>query len=51
MRTYQIFKMIDNYKCEDYLRTSGHQYVTKNNSNKTVTKQPQISHRDRLFLG
>ena len=28
------------------LPTPGHQYATQNNSNKTTTKQPQISHRD-----
>ena len=37
MRTYQLFKTTDNYKCEDYLRVPGHQYTTQNSSNKTAT--------------
>ena len=31
MRTYRLFKTIDNFKCEDYLH---HPYATQNNSNK-----------------
>ena len=42
MRTYLVLKTIDNYKWEDYLAL--------NSSNKTVTKQPQISHRDRTLF-
>ena len=42
MRTCMVLKTIDNYKCEDYLAL--------NSSNKTVTKQPQISHRDRTLF-
>ena len=41
MRTYPLFKRIDNYKCEDYLplvtNQSGGQYATQNCSNKTAT--------------
>ena len=48
MRTYQLFKTIDNHKCEDYL----HQVTnTRHNSpNKTATQQSQISHRDRRLF-
>ena len=37
MRTYRLFKTIDNYKCEDYLHHADHQYATQNSSNKTAT--------------
>jgi len=47
MRTYRKFKTKDTIVKITY---TGHQYVTHNSSNKTVTKQPQISHRDRTSL-
>ena len=50
MRTYQLFKTIDNYKCEDYL----HQ-VTNTRHRIALTKlrlsnHKLISHRDRTLL-
>ena len=47
MRTYRLFKTIDNYKCEDYLHR-----VTKTRHRIALTKlrlHPQISHRDRML--
>ena len=49
MRTHRLLKTIDNYKCEDYLdqvTNTRHRIAL---TNKTVTKQPQISHRDRTL--
>ena len=48
MRTYRLFKTIDNYKCEDYLHR-----VTKTRHRIALTKlrlHPQISHRDRMLF-
>ena len=46
MRTYRLFKTLDNYK----MSLPAHQYAAQNVFNKTATKQPQISHRDRTLF-
>ena len=46
MRTYQLFKMIDNYKCEDYL----HQ-VTNTQHNMTLTKLRPSNHKLAIETG
>ena len=44
MRTYWLFKTIDNYKCEDYL------YQVTNTQHRIALTKLRLSHRDRTLF-